>query len=105
MHGPSSDWGEDKSVKFKTRIGIFLFIIYGLIYAGFICINSINPGLMGKIIFSGLNLAIVYGFGLIILAIILGVLYNHICTKKENEMNSDKGDKKWEQSFRQSVIV
>jgi uncharacterized membrane protein (DUF485 family) len=38
-------------------------------------------------IFFGLNLAIVYGFGLILFAIILGIIYNYFCTKKEDELN------------------
>jgi uncharacterized membrane protein (DUF485 family) len=42
---------------------------------------------MALIVFGGLNLAIVYGFGLIVLAIIMGLIYNHLCTKKEDELN------------------
>ena len=44
---------------------------------------------MEKEIFGGLNLAIVYGFGLIIFAILLGIVYNIFCTKKEKELNTD----------------
>jgi len=32
-----------------------------------------------------LNLAVSYGFGLILLAIIMGLAYNAVCTKKEKE--------------------
>jgi uncharacterized membrane protein YciS (DUF1049 family) len=42
---------------------------------------------MGMIVFSGLNLAVVYGMGLIILAIIMGIIYNNMCTKAEDQMN------------------
>ena len=50
---------------------------------------------MEKELFGGLNLAIVYGFGLIIFAIVLGLIYNYVCTKKEVELNTEtdtKGD-------------
>jgi uncharacterized membrane protein (DUF485 family) len=42
---------------------------------------------MGIIVMAGLNLACVYGFGLIILAIIMGLIYNYMCTQKEYELN------------------
>ncbi|MCP5052685.1 MAG: DUF485 domain-containing protein [bacterium] len=67
----------------KTKLGLILFGIYALIYTGFIVINTLSPQTMGVRIFAGLNLAVVYGFGLIILAIVMGVIYNHICTKHE----------------------
>ena len=41
---------------------------------------------MQKILFAGLNLAVVYGMGLIILALILALIYNALCTAKEKEM-------------------
>jgi uncharacterized membrane protein (DUF485 family) len=51
---------------------------------------------MERIIFSGLNLAVVYGIGLIIFALILALIYNSMCLKKEAELNntfSKKGGK------------
>jgi len=83
-HGPSTDWGEDRSSSFKTRVGIWMFVLYAIIYAGFILINTINPDLMGSDIGS-LNLAIIYGFGLIIFAVLLAFIYNAICTAAEEE--------------------
>jgi uncharacterized membrane protein YciS (DUF1049 family) len=38
----------------------------------------------------GLNLAVFYGFGLILSAIIMGIIYNAICTRYENEMNKEE---------------
>lgn len=88
-HGPSTNWGEDKALKIKSKIGLTLFWIYALIYAAFIVINVIDPKIMGLILFGGLNLAVIYGFGLIILAIIMGILYNNYCNKKEAELNKN----------------
>jgi uncharacterized membrane protein (DUF485 family) len=86
-HGPSTDWGEDKAAGYKTKLGIRLFIVYTIVYIGFVAINTLDPKLMGIICFAGLNLAVVYGFGLIILAIIMGLAYNHMCTVAEDKLN------------------
>ena len=92
-HGPATDWGKDKASSFKTRVGIWMFVLYAIIYAGFILINTINPKLMGSDIGS-LNLAIIYGFGLIIFAVMLAFIYNAICTAAEEEFNKldDEGE-------------
>ena len=92
-HGPATSWGEDKAVAYKTKTGLRLFIIYVLIYAGFIWINVASPKTMATIVFAGQNLAVVYGFGLIALAFVMGLIYDHLCTKKENELNVEDSDK------------
>lgn len=86
-HGPSTDWGVDHASDYKAKLGVYMFLVYVVIYAGFILINVLTPKLMGVIIFAGLNLAIIYGFGLIVLAIVMGLVYNYFCTKKEDELN------------------
>lgn len=86
QHGPSSDWSKDKAASFKTRVGIWMFMLYAVIYASFILVNALSPHLMGSDI-GGLNLAIIYGFGLIIFALMLAFVYNAICTSAEEEMN------------------
>ncbi len=40
---------------------------------------------MGTIVFAGLNLATVYGFALIIVALIEALIYDCMCRKKEAE--------------------
>jgi len=91
-HGSSTDWGKDNAVAYKTRIGLILFFVYCLIYAGFVIINTVRPSLMEINVFWGLNLACVYGFGLIIIAIIMGTIYNWMCTRAENRLNHQEGD-------------
>ena len=87
MHGPTAKLEKDNASAKKTSLGIKLFFVFASIYAGFVFINTLSPATMGIEIFAGLNLAVVYGFGLIILAIVMGVVYNHICTGYENKMN------------------
>jgi uncharacterized membrane protein (DUF485 family) len=55
---------------------------------GFVGTAVFAPEAMKKPVLAGTNLAIIYGMGLIIFAIILGLVYNHFCTKKEDEMNA-----------------
>jgi len=94
-HGPAANWGKDNASAYKTKTGIQLFIAYCMIYSGFVIINTTEPGLMGVKVFAGLNLASVYGFGLIILAIVMGLMYNYVCSKAEDKLNvPEKGAKK-----------
>lgn len=86
LHEPAQKSGPDPASGYKMRIGIWMFFLYAAVYAGFVVINVAKPVLMEKIIFKGLNLAVVYGFGLIILAMVLALIYNNSCTKKEKEL-------------------
>ncbi len=88
MHGPAAKLETDHAAAKKSRLGIILFIFYILVYSGFVVIGLADPELMGVHIIGKQNLAIVYGFGLIILAIIMGFIYNAICTGMENSMNN-----------------
>ena len=88
FHGPAVDGGKDYAIAYKMRIGVWMFLLYALIYAGFVIINVMNPVMMESVVVIGLNLAVVYGFGLIIFALILALIYNSLCTKKEQELNA-----------------
>lgn len=94
LHEPNEPTGEDPALAYKTRTGVFMFLIYASVYAGFVIINVVNPLLMEKIVFFGLNLAVTYGFGLIIFAFVLGLIYNRMCARKEKELNVDTEGKK-----------
>jgi len=89
-HGPAVELGVDHAVKKKTKLGVILFFVYLIIYAGFVAIGVADYTLMGKIVLGGQNLAVVYGIGLIIFAILLGLYYNWQCTKYENLMNKEE---------------
>jgi len=90
LHGPAVKLDKDNSAERKSKLGVKLFLIYALIYAGFVFIGVSKPDLMGVRVFFGLNLAIVYGFGLIVLAIIMGFLYNLACSKLEDKLNKEE---------------
>jgi len=93
-HGPATEWGEDKASGYKEKLGIYLFLLYFVVYAIFVALNVLSPKSMGMIVFANQNLALLYGFGLIILAIVMGLIYNHLCTRKENELNVKAEDQK-----------
>ena len=87
LHGPAAQLGKDNASAVKSKLGLKLFAVYALIYAGFVVINMVDPNMMEMKIVGGLKLAVVYGIGLIILAIIMGIIYNGICTDCEERMN------------------
>ena len=94
-HGPAVEYEESEDIiKYKSRIGIILFFIYAAIYAAFVTLNTILPKSMKLHVLLGLNLAIFYGFSLIILAIIMGLIYNSICNRKERGAESLQGEDK-----------
>ena len=88
LHEPINPTPEkDNAIAYKTKLGIRMFFIYAFIYAGFVLINIIKPVLMEKVIFFGLNLAVVYGFGLIILSLVMALIYNSLCVREEKAQN------------------
>lgn len=78
----------------KSKLGVRLFFLYLLCYAGFVIIGVFNYELLATTVFAGLNLAVTYGIGLIVFAVILGIIYNYYCSKYEDDAeNLRKGDK------------
>jgi uncharacterized membrane protein (DUF485 family) len=88
LHEPAVVSGKDPAFPYKRKLGARMFIAYALFYAGFVAINLIKPAAMEKIVWAGLNLAVVYGFGLIIVALILALIYSHACLRKERAMKN-----------------
>ncbi len=71
----------------NARLGLVLFTVYLALYGGFMALNVLNPKLMASTSLFGLNLAILYGFGLIIAALGLALLYMALC---KPELPSEK---------------
>lgn len=89
LHQPAGSIVTDHAAVYKSKLGVKLFIFYTLIYSGFVIIGLVKPELMGLELIGGQNIAIIYGFGLIVLAIVMGFIYNYFCTKMENKMNKN----------------
>tara|TARA_R110002111_G_scaffold258083_1_gene326868 strand:- start:116414 stop:116719 length:306 start_codon:yes stop_codon:yes gene_type:complete len=91
-HG-SSEPGEQENIETisrNTRLGLKLFTVYLALYGGFVFLNTFAPAKMEVVLFAGLNLAIVYGFTLIITAFVLAMIYGWMC---RNDMASSTPEK------------
>lgn len=73
---------EDAAVVSRnTRAGLLLFAVYAIVYVGFMLLSAFAPQQMGAPFLGGVNLAVIYGFGLIAAAIALALIYVRICRK------------------------
>lgn len=91
LHEPAAQTGQDHAAVYKRVLGVKMFIVYTLLYAGFVAVNVIAPKAMEKTIAFGLNLACVYGFGLIVVALVMALLYDAMCRRQESRMNGTEG--------------
>ncbi len=89
LHEPATPSGKDAAAPYKSRLGVWMFILYSLFYASFVALNLYNPLIMEKIVAFGLNLATVYGFALIIVALVLALIYDGLCRKQETALGDD----------------
>lgn len=69
----------------NSRVGLFLFALYLLLYAGFVLLAAFAPQSMETTPLAGVNLAIWYGFGLIVSAIALAFIYGWVCQPSDRE--------------------
>lgn len=91
LHEPNTPAQDsDPSSAKKARLGIIFFFLYLFFYGGFVIIGVINYELLATDTLGGLNLATLYGLGLIVFAVLLGILYNYFCSRYEDEMAHEK---------------
>jgi uncharacterized membrane protein (DUF485 family) len=72
------------------RLGLILFAIYFALYAGFIGITVYDYKIMARPVFAGINLAVTYGIGLIVAAIVLAFVYAVLAKHDEPQMPADE---------------
>jgi len=63
----------------NARLGLLLFAIYCVVYFGFVLVNAFAPRWMSDVTWSGVNLAVLWGMGLIVLAFGLALIYGVLC--------------------------
>lgn len=90
LHQPAAPTGKDPASAFKARLGIWMFVFYALFYAGFVTINVVSPLAMERTVFAGLNLAVVYGMSLIVVALVLALVYDRVCSQRERRLAGSK---------------
>lgn len=80
-HGPAA---------YNRGLGLALFAIYLALYAAFVYLTCFHHGLMEEQhVVAGVNLAVIFGFGLIAAAVVLAVIYMATCRA---EGDSGKGE-------------
>ena len=90
LHEPApAVHGVDEAAVYKRRLGLKMLAFYGVLYVAFIIINVAWPKVMGTIVVYGLNLAIIYGFALIIIALLMALFYNWLCTRQEKSYETE----------------
>jgi uncharacterized membrane protein (DUF485 family) len=72
-----------------TRLGLTLFAVYLALYTGFVLLAAFAPELMEVAPLAGVNVAIWYGFGLIVAAIVLALVYGWACGPSQRPPDSD----------------
>jgi len=80
---------DEPAARRRARLGLALFGIYSLLYGGFMLLNVFDPSFMETTPFAGINLAILYGFGLIAAALILALVYAWLCRQPSAESTGD----------------
>ena len=75
---------------YNARVGLVLFVIYLILYGGFGFLNAFAAETMEATPLAGVNLAILYGFGLILAALVLALFYGWIC--RSNKADSARED-------------
>lgn len=93
MHVNNTSEEKESLTQQKSKLGVRLFFIYLICYTGFVILGVFQYELLATTVFAGLNLALAYGIGLILFAVILGMIYNYYCTKYEDAAeNQQEGD-------------
>jgi uncharacterized membrane protein (DUF485 family) len=62
----------------KSNIGVWMTLLYSIVYGGFVVVSVFQPAWMGANAIFGLNLAVAYGLGLILIAVIFAMIYNQL---------------------------
>jgi len=78
----------------NSRYGLVLFTIYLVLYGGFVLLSAFAPQKMAERPFGGVNLAILYGMGLIFGALFLAAIYMYLCRPTggvEKPINKEAG--------------
>ena len=77
---PPADEDHPELTARQSRLGLVLFFIYLAAYGGFMGLSAFAPKMMAQPVIAGVNLAIAYGLGLILGAVVLALVYMVLST-------------------------
>jgi uncharacterized membrane protein (DUF485 family) len=78
-----------RTIARNARYGLILFVVYVLFYAAFVYVSAFRLEMM-KQEFGGVTLSVLYGFGLIIAAFVLALLYMILCRRRAGDAEGDE---------------
>ena len=80
-HRPPDEREHDdpQTAQRNAHLGMMLFVVYLSIYCGFVLLNAFRLDLMDATPFAGVNLAVLYGLGLILGAFVVSLIYGWLC--------------------------
>lgn len=82
----------EKSAR-NARWGLVLFAVYLLLYGAFVLTNAFAPEVMEQAPLAGVSLSILAGFGLIVAAFVLALVYGWVCRENGGSVgrSEDRG--------------
>jgi uncharacterized membrane protein (DUF485 family) len=86
-HGPSGheETETEAASARNARIGRVLFVVYLVGYVGYMILVAFKPEVLRKVAPPGVNVAVSYGFALIIGALLLALIYAWMCRAAKAE--------------------
>jgi len=80
-HGPSSHIETEDEITSarNASLGMKLFLLYLAFYVVYVGLAAFAPEKLRAVGLFGLNVAVLYGFGLIIAALLLALVYAWVC--------------------------
>jgi uncharacterized membrane protein (DUF485 family) len=73
-----------------ARLGLILFSIYCALYGVFVALAAFDLPVLAISALAGVNLALIYGFGLIVAALGLALLYGWLCRKVSQARSEER---------------
>lgn len=82
MHHPPARSEEEHAhhIERRARYGLVLFATYLVLYGAFVLLNAFAPAVMSTLV-GGVNVAVIYGFALIVAALVLALIYDWLCRR------------------------
>jgi uncharacterized membrane protein (DUF485 family) len=64
---------------YNARLGLVLFAVYLACYVGFVVMAAVSQDILRRPAWGGVNVAVLYGFGLILGAFVISIVYMLLC--------------------------
>ncbi|MEX2172417.1 MAG: DUF485 domain-containing protein [Pirellulales bacterium] len=85
-HAPAQHESEDAAIIARNaRVGWWLFLAYLAVYVAYCMLVAFRIDVMRAIGWGGVNVAILYGFGLIVSAFVIALFYAWLCRAKPSD--------------------